>query len=219
MKQSAKLNSSSLFFNTFVIAIFNIIGVIFSSALAAYAFSVLEWKNRDFFFALTLATMMLPEMALMVPQFLVFKELGLYGGFLPLIIPYFAGLPFYIFLYRQFFLSIPFELIESARIDGATEQQIWWRIMMPLSKPISLVVALFQFLICWNDLMKPSIYLIDEQNYTLSLALQQYQSRLGGAEWGPLMGASVIMVVPVVILFFFTQKSFVRGVIVSGMKE
>ena len=162
---------------------------------------------------------MLPDMVLLVPQFLLFKYLGWYGTMLPLIVPFFCGLPFYIFLLRQFFLTIPKDLAESARIDGASELQIWWGIYMPLSKPALFIVALFQFLIAWNDLMKVSVYLIDDNQYTLSLALQQFQSRLGGAEWGPLMAASAIMIIPIIILFLFAQKSFVQGIQMTGIKE
>lgn len=214
-----QINFLEYFGNTLYIAFFNIIGVLIGSSLAAYAFSALEWKLREFFFLITLATIMLPDMVLLVPQFLLFKELGWYGTMLPLIIPYFAGLPFYIFLLRQFFLGIPKDLADSARLDGASEFRVWWEIYLPLSKPALLVVALFQFLISWNDLMKPSVYLIDESQYTLSLGLQQYQSRLGGAEWGPLMAASLIMVIPIVIMFLVTQKYFIKGITMTGLKD
>jgi multiple sugar transport system permease protein len=207
------------FKNTFYIAFFNIFGVVIASSLAAYAFSVLEWKGRDIFFSITLGTMMVPEMTLLIPQFLLFKETGLYGGFLPLIIPYFFGLPYYIFLFRQFFLSIPKTLRDSAKIDGASEFTIWLDIYMALSKPIIMIVILFQFLISWNDLLKPSIFLISEKNYTLSLALQQYLSRLGGAEWGPLMAGAIIMVLPILIIFFFSQKTLIKGITISGLKD
>jgi multiple sugar transport system permease protein len=207
------------FKNTFYIAFFNIFGVVIASSLAAYAFSVLEWKGRDIFFSITLGTMMLPEMTLLIPQFLLFKGTGLYGGFLPLIIPYFFGLPYYIFLFRQFFLSIPKTLRDSAKIDGASEFTIWLDIYMALSKPIIMIVILFQFLISWNDLLKPSIFLISEKNYTLSLALQQYLSRLGGAEWGPLMAGAIIMVLPILVIFFFSQKTLIKGITISGLKD
>lgn len=214
-----KIDFLKCFLNTLYVAFFNVFGVMISSALAAYAFAVLEWRGRDVFFFITIATMMLPDMVLLVPQFLLFKSLGWYGTMLPLIVPYFFGLPFYIFLLRQFFMSIPKDFAEAARIDGASELQIWWDIYMPLSKSALFVVALFQFLLSWNDLMKPSVYLIDESQYTLSLGLQQFQSRLGGAEWGPLMAAAAIMIVPIIILFVFAQKSFVRGITMSGLKD
>lgn len=214
-----KINFLQCFLNTLYLAFFNIIGVTLASSLAAYAFSVLQWKGREVVFMITLATIMLPDMVLTVPQFMLFKYLGFYGTMLPLILPYFCGLPFYIFLLRQFFLTIPVELAQSARVDGAKELTIFGDIYLPLAKPVLMVVALFQFLISWNDLLKPSIFLIDEKQYTLSLGLQQYQSKLGGAEWGPLMASVVIMILPVLILFLITQKHFVKGIAISGMRE
>lgn len=214
-----RIDFLNCFLNTIYIAFFNIFGVVLASSLAAYAFSAMQWRWREPLFMLTLGTIMLPDMVLMVPQFLLFKELGWYGTMLPLIAPYFCGLPFYIFLLRQFFLSIPKDLADSARIDGADEFTIFREIYVPLAKPALMVVTLFQFMISWNDLLKPSIFLIDQDKYTLSLALQQFQSKLGGAEWGPLMGAVLIMVIPVLLLFFFTQKYFVRGIAMSGLKE
>lgn len=215
----SKIDFVRCLFNTLYIAFFNIFGVIIASSLAAYAFSTLAWRGREIVFLITLATIMLPDMVLMVPQFMLFRNLGWYGTMLPLIAPYFCGLPFYIFLLRQFFLSIPRDLADSARVDGASEWQIWSDIYLPLARPALMVVGLFQFLISWNDLLKPSIFLIDEQQYTLSLALQQFQSRLGGAEWGPLMAIVIIMAIPVLLLFLITQKYFVRGIAVSGLKE
>jgi multiple sugar transport system permease protein len=205
--------------NTLYIAILNILGVLLASSLAAYAFAAMQWRGRDLLFMITLSTIMLPEMVLMTPQFLLFKSFSWYGTMLPLIMPYFCGLPFYIFLLRQFFLTIPQELRAAAKIDGADEFTIWRSIYMPLAKPVLIIVALFQFLISWNDLLKPSVYLIDSSQYTLSLALQQYQSRLGGAQWGPMMAAVIMMLIPVLVLFIFGQKYFVRGITLSGLKE
>ncbi len=214
-----RINFVACLLNTLYIAIFNIIGVIIASSLAAYAFSAMQWRGRDLLFMITLATIMLPEMVLTVPQFILFKSLGWYGTMLPLIMPYFCGLPFYIFLLRQFFLGIPQELRAAAKIDGADEITIWRTIYMPLAKPALIIVGLFQFLISWNDLLKPSIYLINAEQYTLSLALQQYQSRLGGAQWGPMMAAVIIMIIPVIILFVLGQKYFIKGVTLTGLKE
>ncbi len=215
----SKINFWGCAANTLYIAIFSIIGVTISSALAAYAFGVLDWRGRELYFSITIATMMLPDMAIVIPQFLLIKSLGLYGTSLALILPYLGGLPFYIFLLRQFFMTVPRELRDSARIDGASEWQIFSEVYMPLAKPALMIVILFQFMLSWNDLMRPSIYLIDEAKYTLSLGLQQYQSQLGGAEWGPMMAAAIIVIIPVLILFLFTQKYFVKGVMASGMKE
>ncbi|MBI2996619.1 MAG: carbohydrate ABC transporter permease [Candidatus Melainabacteria bacterium] len=205
--------------NTTFISILNVIGVLISSSLAAYAFSVLKWRFRDLFFYVTLSTMMLPEMVTLVPQFILFQKLGWYGTYLPLIAPSFCGNAFYIFLLRQFFLTIPRELHEAASVDGCSEFSIYKNIYLKLSIPALSVVALFQFLLSWNDLMKPSIYLINQNQYTLSLALQQFKAQHGGTEWALLMAASTIIVLPIVIIFFFAQRTFVQGITMTGIKE
>ena len=207
------------FKNTLFLAALNVIGVLVSSSLAAYAFSVLKWKFRDSFFYLTLATMMLPEMVTLVPQFVLFQRLGWYGTFLPMIAPQFCGNAFYIFLLRQFFLTIPKELHEAASIDGCSEFDIYKNIYLKLSIPALSVVALFQFLYTWNDLMKPSIYLINQNQYTLSIALQQFKAQHGGTEWALLMAATTLVTIPIIIIFFFAQKTFVQGIAMSGIKE
>lgn len=207
------------FKNTLLLCVLNVGGVILASSLAAYAFSVLKWKFRDLFFYITLATMMLPEMVTLVPQFVLFQKLGWYGTYLPLIAPCLCGNAFYIFLLRQFFLTIPRELHEAASIDGCSEFTIYRKIYLLLSVPAISVVALFQFLFTWNDLMKPSIYLIDKNQYTLSLALQQYKAQHGGTEWAMLMAASTVIVLPIIIIFFLLQKTFVQGISMTGIKE
>lgn len=207
------------FKNTFFLCVLNVVGVVFASSLAAYAFSVLNWKFKDLFFYITLATMMLPEMVTLVPQFVLFQKLGWYGTYLPLIAPYLCGNAFYIFLLRQFFLTIPKELHEAASIDGCSEFDIYRKIYLMLSVPAISVVALFQFLFTWNDLMKPSIYLIDQNQYTLSLALQQYKAQHGGTEWALLMAAAVMIISPIILIFFLLQKTFVQGITMTGIKE
>ncbi len=207
------------FKNTVFLSVVNVIGVLISSSLAAYAFAILKWKWRDTFFYLTLATMMLPEMVTLIPQFIIFQKLGWYGTFLPLIAPYLCGNAFYIFLLRQFFMSIPKELHEAASIDGCSEFTIYRKIYLPLSVPVLSVVALFQFLITWNDLIKPSVYLIEQKQYTLSLALQQFKAQHGGTEWALLMASTTMVVIPVILIFFFAQKTFVQGIKMTGIKE
>lgn len=205
--------------NTVFLSVLNVVGVLFSCSLAAYAFSVLKWRFRDIFFYITLGTMMLPEMVTLVPQFIIFQKLGFYGTFLPLIAPQFCGNAFYIFLLRQFFLTIPKDLHEAASMDGSSEFTIYRTIYLRLSIPALAVVALFQFLTTWNDLMKPSIYLINKNQYTLSLALQQFKAQHGGTEWALLMAASAIVILPIIIIFFFTQKTFIQGITMTGIKE
>lgn len=213
------VNLFSAFKNTVFLCLVNIVGVIISSSMAAYAFSVLKWKFRDEFFYLTLATMMLPDMVTLVPQFVLFQKLDLYGSFLPLVIPSLCGNAFYIFLLRQFFMTIPKGLHEAASIDGCSEFDIYRKIYLPLSIPSLSVVALFQFMFTWNDLMKPSIYLINQDQYTLSLALQQFKAQHGGTEWALLMAASTVVVLPIIIIFFLAQKTFVQGITMTGIKE
>lgn len=207
------------FKNTLFLCILNVVGVLIASSLAAYAFSILKWKFREIFFYITLSTMMLPEMVTLVPQFILFQKLGFYGTSLPLIAPYLCGSAFYIFLLRQFFLTIPYELHEQACMDGCSEFEIYRKIYLPLSIPALSVVALFQFLYTWNDLMKPSIYLIHQNQYTLSLALQQFKAQHGGTEWALLMAATAIVTLPIILIFFVLQKTFIQGIAMTGIKE
>lgn len=213
------VNLITAFKNTIFLCCLNVFGVVIASSLAAYAFSVSKWKYRDFFFYLTLATMMLPEMVTLVPQFILFQKIGFYGSFLPLIVPSLCGQAFYIFLLRQFFLTIPKELHEAASIDGCSEFDIYRAIYLPLSIPALAVVALFQFLITWNDLIKPSIYLINQNQYTLTLALQQFKAQHGGTEWSLLMAATTLTIIPIIFMFLFAQKTFVQGITMTGIKE
>ena len=213
------VNLLSALQNTLFLAVLNVVGILFSCSLAAYAFSVLKWRFRDLFFYITLATMMLPEMVTLVPQFDLFQKLGWYGTYLPLIAPYFCGNAFYIFLLRQFFLTIPKELHEAASIDGCSEFAIYRDIYLKLSIPALSVVALFQFLFTWNDLIKPSVYLIEKNQYTLSIALQQFKAQHGGTEWALLMAATTMIIIPIIVIFFFAQKTFVQGITMTGIKE
>lgn len=204
--------------NTVLIAILGVAGTVMSNALVAYAFARLRWPGRDFAFALTLATMMVPFPVLMVPIYDLFKDLGWIGTFRPLWVPAFFGSAFNIFLLRQFLRTIPFELSEAARIDGASEWRIFMDVVMPLSKPALAVVALFHFMATWNDFLGPLLYLQDQKFFTLSLGLQFYQSQAGGTQWNLLMAASFLVVAPVILLFFFTQKQFIQGIASTGIK-
>lgn len=204
--------------NTVIVCVLGVIGTVLSNAIVAYGFARLRWRGRDGFFALTLATLMVPFPVLMVPLYGVFRELGWIGTLLPLWVPAFFGSAFNIFLMRQFFLTIPEELSEAARIDGSSEWRIFWRIVLPLSKPVLAVAALFHFLYAWNDFMGPFLYLTRKETFTLSLALQSYQSQVGGVQWHYLMAASTVTVLPVIVLFFFAQRTFMQGIATTGMK-
>jgi len=204
--------------NTLILAILNVSGVVVSNALVAYAFARLRWPGRDTAFAVTLATMMVPFPVLMVPTFALFQKLHWIGTFRPLWVPAWFGSAFNIFLLRQFFRTIPFELSEAAKIDGCSEWGIFQQVILPLAKPALAVVALFTFMGIWNDFLGPLIYLSNQNMFTLGLGLQAYQSRNGGTEWGLLMAASTIVIAPVIVLFFFTQKQFIQGIAVTGLK-
>jgi multiple sugar transport system permease protein len=203
--------------NTLLVALLSVLGTLCSSSLVAYGLSRIQWKGRSTLFSITLATMMVPFPVLMVPLYGVFRSLGWIGTLLPLWVPTFFGGAFNIFLLRQFFLTIPSELSDAARIDGCSEFEIFWRVILPLSRPALSVVALFTFLSAWNEFLAPLIFLTEPETFTMALGLQQYQSQFGGAEWHLLMAASALLVLPIVALFFFAQKSFIQGISTTGM--
>ena len=204
--------------NTITVAVLGVVGTVVSSSLAAYGLARIPWKGRGVVFAVTLATMMVPFPVVMIPLYAVFRELGWIGTLMPLWVPAWFGSAFNIFLLRQFFLGIPSELSESARIDGASELRIWWTIILPLARPALAVVALFHFLYAWNDFLGPLLFLTEPDDFTLSLGLQQYQSQSGGSEWHLLMAATVLLVPPIIVLFFFAQKTFIQGIATTGSK-
>jgi multiple sugar transport system permease protein len=200
-----------------------IIFTVISSVVVAYGFSKIRWRGRGFFFGLCLATLMLPWQVTMVPLFIIFKNLGWLNTYLPLVVPALFGHPYFIFMLRQFFLSIPEELSEAARLEGAGEWGILWRIILPLSKPALAVVVLFRFLWTWNDFLGPLIYLKDEAQYPLALMiyrLQQTANSMGNTAmaYPHLMAVSTIVALPVIITFIFAQRSFIEGISVTGLK-
>jgi len=204
--------------NSVFISIMVILGTLLSSSLVAYAFACLKWPGRNGLFIFVLGTMMLPMQVTMIPVFVLFKQFGWLNTFKPLIVPaFFGGGAFNIFLLRQFFLTIPKELFEAARIDGCSEWRIYWNIVLPLAKPALATVAILTFMMSWNDFLGPLIYLSDKLKGTLALGLAmfvgQYQT-----EWGVLMAASVLVMIPVIILFMLFQKYFIRGFMMSGIK-
>jgi multiple sugar transport system permease protein len=199
--------------NTLIVTLFSVLGALCSNTLVAYGFSRIQWRSREFFFIITLATLMLPFQVTMVPLFIMFSKLHWTNTFLPLIVPCFFGNAFYIFLLRQFFLGIPRELSEAARIEGASELQILWHIILPLARPALFTVALFQFLFSWNDFLGPLIYLNDQSKFTLALGLANMQSAIGLSDFGMIMAAAVVTVLPVILLFIFTQRYFIEGIV------
>lgn len=205
--------------NSLFLAIMTVIGTVTSSALAAYGFSRVDWQGRDKVFVILLATMMIPFPVVMVPLYGLFKSLGWIGTFKPLWAPAFLAGAFNVFLLRQFFLTLPKDMAEAARIDGCNELQIFWHIILPLSKPALLVVAIFQFMATWNDFLGPLIYLTEQKDFTLALGLQSFQSQQGGTAWHQLMAASTLVVLPVIVLFFLTQRTFIEGIAATGSKN
>lgn len=205
--------------NTLTVCVLMVIGTLLSSSLVAYGFSRIEWKGRDTFFFLTLATMMIPFPVLMIPLYAVFRNLHWIGTLKPLWVPFFFGSAFNIFLLRQFFMGIPKDLMDAARIDGCSELRIWATLVLPLARPALAVVALFQFIFGWNDFLGPLLFVTDQDQYTLALGLQFYQSQNGGTQWHLLMAASVLTTLPILVLFFFAQKTFIQGIALTGLKE
>jgi multiple sugar transport system permease protein len=204
--------------NTLVLCVLTVIGTVCSSTLVAYGFSRIEWPGRDKVFLLVMATMMIPFPVVMVPLFTMFRDIGWIGTLKPLWVPTFFAGAFNVFLLRQFFRTIPKDLSESAKIDGCSELRIFWQIILPLARPAITVVALFQFMGTWNDFLGPLIYLTDQEDFTLALGLQFFQSKSGGTQWHYLMAASTLVVLPVIVLFFLAQKTFIEGISMSGLK-
>ncbi|MFH0944206.1 MAG: carbohydrate ABC transporter permease [Planctomycetota bacterium] len=204
--------------NTLLLTLFSILGQLFCCGLAGYAFARLRFRGRDALFLLVLATMMLPPQVLAIPQYMLYRQLGLVDTFWPLLLPTFlGGAPFFIFLFRQFFLSLPEELTEAARLDGCGPLRTFLFIMLPLAKPVIGAVAIFTFLATWNDFWAPLIYLNSEQNQTLTLGLTAFtQAYRVAVEW--LMAGTSIVLAPCLIIYFLTQKVFLRGVRLRGAK-
>lgn len=202
--------------NTVIITAANMVGVLLSASLAGFGFARMRFPGREKFFLLVLSTLMLPEIVTQIPSYLLFRSLHWIDTFLPLIVPtYLGGGAFNIFLFRQFFMSIPFELDEAARIDGASTWQIYARVILPLSKPVLATVAIFTFLANWNAFMGPLIYLNSIEKMTLAVGLLAFQG-LRGTEWNLMMAAAAVMIVPVLLIFFAAQRYFIEGIVTSG---
>ena len=202
--------------NTLVIAVMSVAGTVLSSSLVAYGFARLRWPGRDWLFGVLLATMMLPDAVTMMPRFLIFRELHWIDTLYPLWVPSFFASAFNVFLLRQFFLGIPQELEDAAKIDGCGPLATWWRVMLPSVKPALAAVTLTTFLGAWKDFLGPLIYISSPEKMPLSYVLQLYNAAHGG-EPGLLMAATTLVVLPVVVLFFFTQRYFIEGVSLTGL--
>jgi ABC-type glycerol-3-phosphate transport system permease component len=205
------------FLNTVLITVVAVLGEAISSAVVAYPFARLRWRGRDTLFLLVLATMMLPRQVTLIPVFIIFRTLGWLDTFLPLMVPPWFGVPFYIFLLRQFYMTIPRDLDDAATIDGCSRLGVFARITLPLSMPVLAAVSIFSFQFHWNDFFQPLIYLFSKENYTLALGLRFFQGNYG-TDWHYLMAASLVAMLPVVLVFFFTQRIFIQGVVFTGIK-
>jgi multiple sugar transport system permease protein len=205
--------------NTLIVAFLSVAGMVLSSAIVAYGFARIPFRGRAPLFTLLLATMMIPFPVLMAPLFVLFSKLGWIGTLRPLWVPAWFGGAFNIFLLRQFFRAIPAELDEAARLDGCSHWGIFWRVILPLSKPALAVVALFHFIYVWNDFLAPLIFLQHREQFTLALGLQLYQSKAGNTPWNLLMAASTMVMAPVLLLFLLAQRTFVKGISAEGLKE
>ena len=205
--------------NTMIITVFSTMGVILSSSMAAYSFARLRFKGRDIMFGLILSTVMLPYVVTMIPVYILFSRLGWIGTFLPLIVPDWFGGPITIFLLRQFFRTIPLELEDAARIDGASRPRIFAQIIIPLARSALMVVLVLSLLHNWNDFLAPLIYLHKRDLFTLALGLNALQYFEGGLDWTHyVMALATLMVLPVIIVYFLAQRAFVEGIVLTGLK-
>ena len=205
------------FVNTLIIAAAHVFGSVVTCSLAAYGFSRVRAPGRDAIFMLMISQMMIPYIVTLVPLYILFAKLDWIDTFLPLTVPAILGVPFYIFMLRQFFMTIPLELEEAAIIDGASRLSIWWRIILPLSLPALATVAIFSFMSAWNDFTGPLIFLNSQEKFTLALGLQAFMFERR-TMWGPLMAASTMMIAPILMIFFLAQKYFIQGIALTGMK-
>jgi ABC-type glycerol-3-phosphate transport system permease component len=212
-----KADFGRYFLNTTFITVVDIVAKVASCSLVAFSFARLRWWGRDVLFMVMLSTLMLPQQVTLIPQFIIYRQLGWIDTFMPLIVPNLFGGPFFTFLLRQFFLSISTDLDDAARIDGCSSWGVYWRIILPLSRPALMMVAIYVFNITWNDFFGPLIYLHNRNNYTISLGLQAFQTQ-SGPEWHLIMAASLVAMLPVLVLFFFGQRYFIQGVVFSGVK-
>lgn len=205
------------FSNTFFIAFCNVAGQMLSCSLAGFGFARLRFPGKKILFVLLMSTMMIPDIVTLIPKFIYFSKLGWTDSFLPLVVPKFFATAFYTFLMRQFFMTMPYELDEAARIDGCSNWRIYWNILMPLAIPSLTAIAVFTFMASWNDYLGPMIYLQNEKHYTVSIGLSFFRGAKH-TDWQYLMAASAICMVPCLAVFAVAQKYIIGGIAMSGMK-
>ena len=204
--------------NTVFIVLISTLGILISCSLSAFAFARLRWPGRDYCFLLLLATMMLPSQVTMIPTFILFRQLGWVNTFKPLVIPpWFARNTFYIFLMRQFFLSIPLEMDDAARIDGAGYFQTYARIILPMSKSVLAISAIMFAQFKWKEFMAPLIFLHDSDKFTIALGVRAFQGQYG-TDWNYMMAVNLVFMIPLIVVFYFAQRYFIQGIVVTGIK-
>ena len=210
-------NFGGYILNTLYLSVLALVGQVLSSSVVAYSLSHIRWWGKNLIFVIVIATMLIPYQVTMVPVYVIFRNLHLLGTYLPLIIPNFTAGAFYVFLMRQFFMTIPPSLVDASKIDGASHFTIFSRIMIPLTKPALTTIAVFSFLNCWSDFIGPLIYISDTKMYTISLGLQSFIGKYS-IKWNLIMAASAVTIVPMIILFFIAQKQFIEGITTTGIK-
>lgn len=203
--------------NTLLLCTGCVIGTTLSCALAAYGLSRVDWSGRRWMFGLVIATMLLPWHITMIPRFVLISELGLYNSLWSIVLPTFLGDAFFIFLLRQFFMTIPEPLLDAGRMDGLSQWGLFWQIVIPLSKPALATVALFQFVITWNDFGSPLLYLNDPQKFPLAYGLERFVSSYGD-QTNLLLAAATLFTLPMILIFFLAQKTFIQGISTTGIK-
>jgi multiple sugar transport system permease protein len=215
-----QVSFATFFGNSFLIALLSVAGNLFACSLTAFAFARLKFWGRNFWFALMLGTLMLPYQVTLIPQYVLFHDIGWVNTFLPLVVPKFLAVDsFFIFLMVQFFRGIPHELDEAAMIDGCSSFQIFWKIMLPLSLPVLTTAAIFTFIFTWDDFFGPLIYLNDMQNYTVTLALRSFVDSSAESDYGGLFAMSILALIPIFLFFLFFQRLLIEGIATSGMKR
>jgi len=215
---TARLPFNTFLINTLIITTNNVIGNLFSCTLAAYGFARLQARGSTILFFLVLGTMMIPQEVTVIPQYVLFAKIDWTNTWLPLMVPPWLGWPFFIFLLRQFFMTIPKDLDEAARIDGASSWQILYKIILPLSKPAIATVAIFGFIGNWNNFLYPLIYIRDTEKQVLSVGLNMFRGQYGAVQFHYMMAVSLLVLLPVLVVFFFGQKYFVQGITLTGIK-
>jgi len=218
-KEALTFNPFALYFkNTVVYVFWIVLGETLSCSFIAFGFSRLRSPLRNVFFMVMLATMMLPTEVTLIPTYIMFSKIGWTNSIKPLIVPGWFGSAYLIFMLRQFYMGIPKEYDEAAIIDGASYLGVWWLIILPMSKPALGAVAIMSFMYHWRNYQGPLIYLSDNKKFTLSLGLSMFRTPFGGTPWHWLMAASLVVILPCVIMFFIFQRYFIQGIVISGVK-